>query len=49
MHSGEFFSKVEIKDYNVKTDGQNFFGQSVKDNFGTYENIEKIYISLGYD
>ena len=26
-HSGYYLPKVEIKDYNVKTDGKNFFDQ----------------------
>ena len=30
---------VEIKDYNVMIDGENFFDQPVKNDKGTYENI----------
>ena len=41
-HSEYYLPKVEIKDYNVKTDGKIFFNQSVKNNSRTYENIKKI-------
>ena len=42
-------SLVEIKNYNVVTDGQNFFDQPVKNNLITYGNIRKILISQGDD
>lgn len=42
MHTGGYFSKVGIKDYNGD---QNVFHQLVQDNFRTYENIKN---SLGY-
>ena len=35
---------VEIKDYNVMIDGKNFFGQSVRNDKVTYENIRKVAI-----
>ena len=38
---------VEIKDYYVMIDGQNFFNQPVKNNLITYENIRKIAIGQG--
>ena len=34
--------KVEIKDYNVKIDGNNFFDYSINNDNKTYENIRKI-------
>ena len=33
---------VEIKDYNVKIDGKNFFDQPIDNDVKTYENIRKI-------
>ena len=33
---------MELKDYNVVIDGQNFFDQPVKNNLLTYHNIQKI-------
>ena len=37
-----YIPNVEIKDYNVMTDGKNFFDQLVKNNKVTYENNRKI-------
>ena len=37
-----YLPKVEIKDYNIMINGKNFFKQSVKKNFRTYDNIRKI-------
>ena len=33
---------VEIKDYNIMTNGENFFDKPIKNNKVTYENISKI-------
>ena len=41
-HSGYYLPKVEIKDYNVKIDGKNFFDQPINNCIKTYENIRKI-------
>ena len=41
--------KVEIKDYNVMTDGRNFFDQPINSLNKTYENIRKITIGQGDD
>ena len=41
--TGCFLLKVEIKDYNVINDGQNFFEQPLKNDLRTY-NIRKITI-----
>ena len=38
----KYLPTVEIKDRNVMSDGQNFFGQPVKSNLRTYDNIRKI-------
>ena len=40
-HTGYFLPKVEIKDYNVLIDGQNFFDQSLKNDLRTYHKICK--------
>ena len=39
---GYYLTNVEIKDYNIMINGENFFDQPVKDNKVTYENIRKI-------
>ena len=41
--------KVEIKDYNVMIDGQNFFDQPIKNIKRTYYNISKIATGQGND
>ena len=40
---------VEIKDYNIMNNGENFFDQSIKNIKVTYENIRKIAIGQGDD
>ena len=40
--------KVEIKDCNVITDGQNFIDQPAKNDTRTYDNIQKIATDEGY-
>ena len=40
---------VEIKDYNIMINGENFFDQPIKNNKVTYENIRKIATGLGDD
>ena len=40
---------VEIKDYNIMINGENFFDQPIKNNIVTYDNIRKIAISYGDD
>ena len=44
-----YIPNVEIKDYNVMIDGKNFFGQPVRNDKVTYENIRKIAIGQGDD
>ena len=42
--AGYFIPKLEIKDYNVMIDGQNFFDQLVNNDLRTYDNVQKITI-----
>ena len=44
-----YLPNVEIKDYNVMINGENFFDQPIKNNQVTYENIRKIAIGRGDD
>ena len=44
-----YLPNVEIKDYNVMTDGNDFFDQPVKNDKVTYENIRKIATGKGVD
>lgn len=37
-----FLANVEVKDYSVMVDGTNIFDHSLKNDSGTYENIEEI-------
>ena len=43
-HSDYYLPNVEIKDYNIIINGENFFDQPMKNNKVTYENIRKIAI-----
>ena len=40
---------VKIKDYNVMTNGRNFFDQPIKSDLKRYDNIRKIGIGQGDD
>ena len=44
-----YHSKVEIKEYNVNTDGKNFFDQPMNNDIKTFENIRKIGTGQGDD
>ena len=44
-----YLPTVEIKDYNIMINGENFFGQPIKNNKVTYENIRKIDTDQGDD
>ena len=44
-----YLPNVEIKDYYVMINGENFFDQSIKNNKVTYENIRKIARGQGDD
>ena len=48
-HSGYYLPNVEIKDYNIMINGENFFDQPIKNNKVTYENIRKIATGQGDD
>ena len=44
-----YLPTVEIKNYNIMINGENFFDQSIKNNKVTYENIRKIATGQGDD
>ena len=44
-----YIPNVERKDYNVMTDGKNFFDQPVRNDKVTYENIGKTVIGQKVD
>ena len=48
-HSGYYLPNVEIKNYNVMINGENFFDKPIKNNKVTYENIRKICTGSGDD
>ena len=48
-HNEHYLPTVEIKDYNIMINGENFFDQPIKNNKVTYENIRKIAIGQGDD
>ena len=48
LHSGYYLPNVEIKDYNIMINGENFFDQPIRNNKVTYEN-RKIVTGQGDD
>ena len=44
-----YLPTVEIKDYNIVNNGENFFDQPIKNNKVTYDNIRKIATGQGDD
>ena len=48
-HDSYYLPTVEIKDYNIMINGENFFDQPIKNNKVTYENIRKITTGQGDD
>ena len=46
-YKGYYLPNVEVKDYNVTINGENFFDQPIKNYKVTYENIRKIATSQG--
>ena len=48
-HSNYYLPNVEIKDYNIMINGENFFDQPIKNKKVTYENIRKIATGQGDD
>ena len=49
IHDRYYLPNVEIKDYNIIINGENFFDQLIKNNKVTYENIRKIATGQGDD
>ena len=49
LHSEYYLPKAEIKEYNVKINGKNFFDQPIKNDATTYENIRIIATGQGDD
>ena len=41
-HSGHYLPNVELKEYNIMINGDNFFDQPIKNNKVIYKNIRKI-------
>ena len=48
-HSDYYLPNVEIKDYNIMINRENFFDKPIKNNKVTYENIRKIATGQGDD
>ena len=48
-HSTYYLPKVEIKYYNVRIDGKNFFDKPINSELKTYENIRRVAIGQGDD
>ena len=48
-HSGYYLPNIEIKDYNIMINGENFFNQPIKNNKVMYENIRKVATGQGDD
>ena len=49
VYSGYYLPNLEIKNYNVMINGENFLDQPIKDDKVTYENIRKIATGKGDD
>ena len=49
IHDRYYLRIIEIKDYNIMINGENFFDQPIKNNKVTYENIRKIATGQGDD
>ena len=48
-HNSYYLPTVEIKDYNIMINGENFFDKPIKNNKVTYDNIRKIATGQGDD
>ena len=48
-HSGYYLPSVEIKNYNIVINGENFFDQQIKNKKITYDNVRKIDTGYGDD
>ena len=49
VDDGYYLPTVEIKDYNIMINGENFFDQPIKNRWITYDNIRKIATGQGDD
>ena len=49
IHDRCYLPNVEIKDYNIMINGENFFHQPIKNKKITYDNIRKIAVGYGDD
>ena len=49
IHDRYYLQNVEVKDYNIVINGENFFDQPIKNNKVTYDNIRKIATGQGDD
>ena len=49
IHDRYYLPNVEIKDYNIMINGENFFDQPIKNNKVTYGNIRRIATGQGVD
>ena len=49
VHTGYYLPNVEVKNYNIMVNDENFFDQPIKNNKVTYENIRKIATGKGDD
>ena len=49
IHDRYYLPNVEIKDYNIMINGENFFDQPIKNKKITFDNIRKIAIGYGDD
>ena len=47
-HSGYYLPNVEIKNYNIVINGENFFDQPIKNKKMTYDNIRKIVTAIKF-
>ena len=48
-HEKSYLLNVEIKDYNIMINGENFFDQPIKNKETTYDNIKKVATGQGDD
>ena len=49
VHTGYYLPNVEIKDYKIMINGENFFDQAIKNKKTAYEDIRKIATGQGDD
>ena len=49
LHRNYFLPRVKIKDYNIESDGRNFYDQPINDSIKQYDEIRKISTGQGDD